>query len=521
MSIIPECFRFLSENASGEWHESYRFKDKDTDEYLHPVRRDMLLLRVETGTKRAMYWIYNIQDAIRFNEFVGMKMKAEAHEIITTHRCRLFFDIDLSLDEFQKNDFAEHYGIALPEQNENQEMDDVGKQIANVFKDAVLISLEEHGLDIDTDLSGFDFMFTMRNRILDDDGFKISIHLITNLIVPLKACSAIINHIKTEVLQQNLEVLGINENMVGALVDSIDEAQYRRHGSLSLPYGSKRAKSGICTNWIYHDYSIPNQRYFITIDDQFSINEVDLSNYNIADSSAYAISDVNPEFVKLALQNVHNIKDYNSRVWDINASILKRSTMYVKRYAPSMCSICKRTHESDNTLFLIFNSERGTASWKCARNAMMKPIVFFQQDDDNSNITDDVESFASKYSKNRSQSKTRTLPQSKTRTLPQEPIKKNFEIEAPDDVEAFATKHSALKVISTKDIEDPFDKAPYRPKKSFMNKSPIPKQYEDTNMECDGDEYDEEQISIESVKPTIPTRVGNRSKKPNLKDEGY
>lgn len=397
MPIISECYQFLQNKAIGQWKETYRFKDKDTDEYVHPIQRGMLLLRVETGQKRAFYWIYNIQDAIRFNEFVGLQLKAEAHEIILTPRIRLFFDIDLPLDEFQKNEFADHYGFDLSDDNETETMDEVGKRVAVAFKDSVMISFEEHGLDVETDLVGFDYIYTMRNRSIDNDGFKISIHLITNLMLSMNACSAIVANIKSEVIPNNIEVLGINSEMSELMISSIDETQYRRHGSLSLPFGTKKTSNGEYTNWLYRDYSIPNQKYFLTIEDQFMLDNLDLSGYNIRDAVNMDRLDASPEFVKEALNHVSNIKDYNSRVWDINASILKRSTMYVKRYASSFCSICDRTHDNDNTMFLIFNSDKGIASWKCARNPDMDAIVFYTREDHEDE--GDINAFLNKHSK--------------------------------------------------------------------------------------------------------------------------
>ena len=491
MPIIYECFNFLKQNAIGKWFETYRIKDKDTDAYLNPIHRGMVLLRVETDTKRAFYWIYNLQDSIAFNEFVGFQMKAEAHELILSPQCRLFYDIDLALDEFQKHEFAEHYEVDLSDGKENLSMDEIGKQLAIVFKDATLISLEEHGIDIETDLVGFDYMHTMRNRRLNDDGFKISIHLITNLILPLNACSAIVSHIKSEVMQHNIEVLGINEDMVDTLIESIDETQYRRHGSLGLPYGTKSSSFGKITNWIYRDYSIPNQNYFITIEDQFSIRDIDLTEYNIDEPSNYSGVEANPDFVQEALKHVKNIKDYNPRVWDLNASVLKRSTMYVKRYAPSMCSICKRTHDSDNTLFLIFNSEKGVASWKCARMPEMKPIIFYHTDDTNANNdVDAVEAFASKYSKCKP-----IIKKCATQTI-SNPVPVQISNYTNDvDIEVFRTKHSKKKTIATNnDLADPFEKAPFKKQKSFIRRNPLPKKISEDHSNYNlGIEYEDDE----------------------------
>lgn len=498
MPIIPECFSFLKVNATAQWHETFRFKNKETDEYLHMIQRGMVLLRVETGMKRAFYWIYNIDDAIRFNEFVGLQLKAEAHEIILTPRCRLFFDIDLVLSEFQKHEFADHYQLNFFASNENETMDEIGKSLAIVFKESTLISLEEHGIDIESDLVGFDYFYTMRNRALDDEQFKISIHLITNLIISLKACSAIVSHIKNEVIPNNIEVLGINEDMIESLVSSIDETQYRRHGSLSLPFGTKFTSNQIYTNWIYRDYSIPKQRFFITLEDQFSIHDIDLGGYNIVDSSAYSKTEVCPEFVKEALKHVSNIKDFNNRVWDINSSVLKRSTMYVKRCSPSMCSACKRAHDNDNTLFLIFNSDKGVASWKCARMPDMRPIVFYRQEESNEDINA-VEAFKQKYDKRK--------VVRKTQITKHVIVKENHNHRNTiDDIEAFSKKHREIKALQTKDVFDPFEKAPYKPKRSFIRRNPLPppdidEQYDYTNAEYIEDEIiSQPQKSIKTIK---------------------
>jgi hypothetical protein len=366
MVIIAECQAFLKEYAVGQWFETYRFKDGES--YLHPLHRGMLLLRVETGTKRAFYWIYSFNDAIRFSEFVGMKLKAEAHEVILTPRCRMFYDVDLQLDVFQKIELAEHF-------NDNS-MDEVAKQVANIYKEATLMSLEEHGVEPD----GFDWMFTLRNRPIDDSRFKVSIHLITNLVLPLETCAAIAADVKRDCFLVNYSLLGLTLDIASLLAEAIDETQYRRHGSLSLPYGTKHTSSGVFTNWIFQDYAIPGQRYTITCEDQFSVQDIDTSAYRLARKAGIAGADANPAFVKEALAHAGSIKDYDARIWDLTTSLLRGSTMFVKRYAPSMCSVCNRVHDKDNTLFLMFNSERGIASWKCTRRMEARAQVFYRRD---------------------------------------------------------------------------------------------------------------------------------------------
>ncbi|GMF31671.1 unnamed protein product [Phytophthora lilii] len=75
--------------------------------------RDMSLLRVEHEDSRRFYWIYNPNDAKAFNGYVGLRLHAECHEVFITPQCRFFFDIDLALDEMEKNDLAEAMGYPL------------------------------------------------------------------------------------------------------------------------------------------------------------------------------------------------------------------------------------------------------------------------------------------------------------------------------------------------------------------------------------------------------------------------
>lgn len=452
--INSACFKFLSANATGEWHETYTMKLKGTDKYVHKTQRDMMLLRVETGTIRSFYWIYSLEDAARFNEHVGLNLKMEVHEIILTPSVKLFFDIDLKLDAIEKEEFADFYGYELSDDNETKVMEAVAKNVGIVIKDSILISLEEHGVD-ESDLAGFDWMATMRNRPLKDEGFKISIHLITNLMLPTQACRAIANHVRHEVLENNMSILGIDDTIVSSLISSIDTEQLRKHGSLSLPFGTKRTEFGCYTNWIYKNYDRSGQRYFLTIGDRHVLHDIDLSGYNIVEKSNFT-NEASPEFVKEALAHAGNIPDYNSRVWDLNSSVLKRSTMYVKRYASSYCSGCKRTHDNDNTLFLIFNSDMGIASWKCARDYNMKPIIFYRKELIEEDEFD-IEAFAKIHTK---APQVKQVPQVK-RVIPNEQFDEQFDDEEPDfddeepdfDVEAFANIHVGL----TAEIDDDSD----------------------------------------------------------------
>jgi hypothetical protein len=361
----------------------------------------MVLLRVEVGTYRMFYWIYDTQAAVGFNQFITNEFNGEAHEIIVMNECRLFYDIDLKLDESQQYELTEFFEFELTDSNKSCVMDIIGEKLAHIYKEATLISLEEHGNDRDDNLSGFDWMFCMRNRPCGDS-FKISIHIITNLFMRLNICSAIANDVKNIVLldDHNHDDLGINESIADYLSDAIDALQYRSRGSLGLPMGVKKTDTGYVRNSIRQHYNIPIQNYLITIPDQFSIRTIELVGYDIVEHQPRT-QFVDSEFINEALKHVRNIRDYDVSVFDIQTSILNRSTMYVRRYAPSYCSVCNRTHDNDNTLFLIFNSTDKRASWRCAHKPTMTPITFYE--DELEADEDELEAFINKHSRKKQQ----------------------------------------------------------------------------------------------------------------------
>lgn len=367
MPVFSKCFDFLRDNAMGTWYESYYLINKNEDTFVHNIQRNTIVLRVELHKKRAFYWFYNIRDAIAFNEFVSFELRSETHEIIISGRCRLFYDIDMKLSEFEKNELSERYNLHIDQHNQIDVMEYIGMQFAEIFKNATIVSLEEHGIYEDTDLANFDWMATMRNRPTADDGFKISLHIITNIMAPVKVCAAIIKNVKNDVIPKNQKYLNIDDYVADLLCSSIDANPCKFRGSLSLPYGTKKTDTGEYHNVIKQDYDVPNQRFFLTITDQYVINDLDFEQYKV-ESNTPATQPVDSDFVSRAIAHIHNISDYSDDVWDVQSSVLKKSFMYVKRCRPSSCSLCLRVHDNDNTLFLIFDSTRGVASWKCTHN---------------------------------------------------------------------------------------------------------------------------------------------------------
>lgn len=365
MPIIADIHKWLSKNARGKWFETSRFKNKDTGEYLHKIERNMILARVEIDSDeriiRAFYWLYSIEDAMKLNEFVSHNMKSEVHEVILSTKTRFFIDFDLKVD----STLFQIYGLQQNQKN----LDNIGFNIATLLNQLFLCSLQEHGIDTETEMETYDWMFTMRNR---ED--KLSIHFITNILISLEHSMAISTDMKKIIIQDPSQ-FDIDNQMATIVHDSIDTTQYRHHGSLSLPFGIKRGKY---VNRIKKQYDSPNQLYFITIPDSTTIRNADLSQYGVIQRKVQSYA-ADQEFVNKALEQIHLIPDYSKECWDLESSKLKGSTMYLRRMEPSYCSVCDRTHDSDNTLFIMFNSDIGIASWKCARAFEEKPKIFYRE----------------------------------------------------------------------------------------------------------------------------------------------
>ncbi len=498
MNTFERCRTYLEANAPGKWYETQRFKN-DSGGYIHQVSNGMVLLRVEVGTYRMFYWIYDSQVAMEFNQYITNQFNAEAHEIIVMNECRLFYDIDLKLDESQQYELAEFFDFDLTDSNRACVMNIIGEKLAHIYKEATLMSLEEHGNDRDDNLSGFDWMFCMRNRACGD-GFKISIHIITNLFMKLSICSAVANDVKNIVLldDHNYDDLGINESIADYLSEAIDALQYRPRGSLGLPMGVKKTDTGYVRNSIQQHYNIPIQNYLITIPDQFSIRTIELVGYDIVErqtNNQY----IDSEFINEALKHVRNIRDYDVSVFDIQTSILNRSTMYVRRYAPSYCSVCNRTHDNDNTLFLIFNSADRRASWRCAHKPTMAPITFYE---DEAEFDDaELEAFLNKHSRREKSQRVVEKKEPKKEEPKKEPIKKT------------AAQKKIEKELQEKHRMEVRRKAYRRKPLIDRNVKPLPK-YEKPvyidESESDSDETPSKKstvVNIDVAPCKIPTKV--------------
>lgn len=377
---INKSNNWLRDHAVSKWEQTYKIKD-ETDKYLHPLTGLALLVRVEFHQMRAFYWFYSIHDADRFISYAHNSLKAECHEIIiNTNRIKLFFDIDLHLTDIELEDLIDFYS----EQSEetNLTITDVSRHLAHLFYNATLASLEEHGNDLNQLERECDMMYSTRNRNITSDTFKISIHLISNIVCTIDECKAIIDDIQKNILFHPDDYgLEIPEDHIIKISESIDTQPYHRHGSLAIPGGRKIVGDIEYINEIQHSFIWGGEENYITRIDS-PIECIDFNGYNV--KKTYAAGDagtVSQEFVNQVLEHVNKIPYFDHSIWDLEASSLKNHSMIVRRLQPSYCPNCERTHDLDNTLLLIFNEEKGLGFWKCLHSRDIKGKLFYQEED--------------------------------------------------------------------------------------------------------------------------------------------
>ncbi len=375
---INKSNNWLRENATSKWEQTYKIKDEH-DKYLHSLTGLALLVRVEFHQMRAFFWFYSIHDANKFIPYIHDELKAECHEIII-NRVKLFFDIDLHLTDTELEDLIDFYSEQSGESNLT--IDDVARHLAHLFYDASLASLEEHGNDLNELERECDMMYSTRNRNITSDTFKISIHLITNIVCTIDQCRAIIEDIRINILFHPDDYsLEVPEDHINKIIESIDTQPYHKHGSLAIPGGRKIVNDIEYINEIQHSFIWGGEENYITRIDSV-LTCIDFNGYNIKRTHANGdAGTVSQEFVNQVLEHVNKIPYFDHSIWDLEASSLKNYSMIVRRLRPSHCPNCDRTHDLDNTLLLIFNEEKGLGFWKCLHSRDIKGKLFYKEDD--------------------------------------------------------------------------------------------------------------------------------------------
>jgi hypothetical protein len=384
IDLVQNCIQWLQDNGKGQtFHATYSMKKKEGDGYLHPLR-GCSLLRVEFGNdSRRFFWIYNQSVADKFVDHVN-SLKIEAHEMFMPTKTRFFLDIDLELDDEDKETIIAQL---LNEDNRNDlyQLDILATKLINIYSTAIKYSLEEHAIT-PSDI-GFDYCATTRNR-----SNKVSIHLITNMILSHAENKAIGNNVK-EMLKDYQDNLELDDYCVELLQKAIDDKQYRKHGSLALPYGWKKGVQTIMA----HQWSLPNQSYWMTRSDEWLANVEDIAiNYDVQTISQYSNKSASNDFIESALQHVGKIPIYDPKYFDIQNLRGEGCFRRPSRIASSHCSVCDKKHERDHNLLLIFNEEKGFATWKCNHALQSKAKRFYYVPKEIEVSEADLDVFASK-----------------------------------------------------------------------------------------------------------------------------
>ncbi len=394
--LINKTKNYLRDNAKGQWYQSYKIKDGNTDGFMHQLSGIVMLIRVNYPEMLGFFWMYKMADAHILIDYVHKNLHLEAHEIIINDRIKLFYDIDMEITDSELQDMIDYY-----EEYSNETdltIDDVARHLAHLYFDATLASLEEHGNDLEQMQNIVDIMYTTRNRpISNNDKFKISIHLITNIVCNIQECKAIVEHVRNSILYHPDEYgLEYPDNYCEMIVNAIDVQPYHRFGSLAIHGGRKIVNNVEYINQIQQQFQLKSEEPFITRFDNVPTN-ISFREYNVVTTyNNNSNTTVSKEFIDAVLSHIHKIPYYNANDWDLDAATYKGRTAIVKRLNPSYCEICERQHDLDNTLILVFNEEWQIGAWKCMHNRNIKSRIFFRDYKNDNDLDQFAETFGRK-----------------------------------------------------------------------------------------------------------------------------
>ncbi len=394
--LINKTKNYLRDNAKGQWYQSYKIKDGNTDGFMHQLSGIVMLIRVNYPEMLGFFWMYKMADAHILIDYVHKNLHLEAHEIIINDRIKLFYDIDMEITDSELQDMIDYY-----EEYSNETdltIDDVARHLAHLYFDATLASLEEHGNDLEQMQNIVDIMYTTRNRpISNNDKFKISIHLITNIVCNIQECKAIVEHVRNSILYHPDEYgLEYPDNYCEMIVNAIDVQPYHRFGSLAIHGGRKIVNNVEYINQIQQQFQLKSEEPFITRFDNVPTN-ISFREYNVVTTyNNNSNTTVSKEFIDAVLSHIHKIPYYNANDWDLDAAIYKGCTAIVKRLNPSYCEICERRHDLDNTLILVFDEEWQIGAWKCMHNRNIKSRIFFRDYKNDNDLDQFAETFGRK-----------------------------------------------------------------------------------------------------------------------------
>jgi hypothetical protein len=488
-NLINQTKDYLRDNAEGNWFQSYRIKEQNSDNFIHDLNGLEILIRVNYPEKMfGFFWFYNISDAHKLIKFTNKILRLESHEIIINPKIKIFYDIDLELTQEQLDSMIDWYS-----KYECDDINDLSRHLANLYFDATLASLDEHGNDLEYLQTNTDMMYSTRNRMIDSK-WKLSIHIITNIVCTIDECKAIVEDVKKNILHfPDDNQLEYPDDYSSLIINAIDTQPYHRLGSLSITGGKKIVDGIEYTNELQQKFQLITEEPFITRID-YTDNKIKFNQYNAIPS--YQINGnitISEKFIKEVYEYLYKIPYFNHNDWDLESASHKGCTAILRRIHPSYCSICERTHDLDNTLIIIFNEQRGTGAWKCIRAEELTSKVFYRYEGDD----DDLEEFSkinrlSNYHTNDDNNKPLILEESYEDEIIEVQVEAQVEEEYLDSnisielEEPYEEKPIEVKIIVKKDSDS------YDDNSIELN---IEEPYEDSSLESSSSDESE---SIES-----------------------
>jgi len=275
----------------------------------------------------------------------------------------------------------------------------VGEIISADVIEALKGTLEEYDHNYDHYESYIDYAIVSRCRSVGDDDIKLSFHVITNVAMRVSECKAIARVLKEDYLSLTNDRITGYKDMLCAK-NTLNTAPYRKNGGLSLPGGRKKGHQLTTIRQFERNESLHlREVYACTTLHEFS-DQLPIKTF---DSRRQEFEDSSSEFINKALAKLDSdpkrVPAYTPEAMDLYANPPHGNYLHVARTAPSHCSACDRTHDSSDSLLLIFNEAKEIALWKCARNDDMKASRWFgragsKDYDIEGHDDDDIEFFA-------------------------------------------------------------------------------------------------------------------------------
>ncbi len=405
---------------------------------LYPIKNLFMLLRAEYHnsidgyTHRMFYWIYNPEVADELIKFAHNRLRIELHEVIfNPNLVKFFLDIDMLLSRTKLahlvnyfSSYTKREGIVQVNfedllQNENTShiaqilIEESCNHLANIYIAATYNAFAIKGIMS----SKIDYCVATRNRPKDGGAFKLSIHIIFNVVLPIECCKELYEVIVEEGFNmhtdiphndmndredddkdddeedlnkimfaefaqvdysntlKDLRMYGLDRDIKGA----IDAQPYRRMGSLSIYGGYKHEHDKffcmrLTKNFNYKKYDEP----FITRTSSSFLKKVNLSKFTYQPAIVTNLgTDLSDKFIATVLNHIGNIPGVNPSNWD--TITIKATGVFIRprRNCSEYCKICERVHDTDNTLLIIGNEEADIALYKCSKNADTKLQRFY------------------------------------------------------------------------------------------------------------------------------------------------